>query len=110
MANANTQDGLTYALAEGRQIMFTLAWAVSGLLLVLDAQRDGNEVSFEVARRWILDGEGVPGEFAFPAILHVGSTPNRPAGKEKSNWDCRVVWGVDLPVDAATGYRVESKL
>ena len=104
---------LVDALADGRQIMFTLAWLLSGLLLALDAQRDNEEVAVEVAWRWILDGEGVPGEFAFRDIVHVGSaslTWRRPSGRERTNWDCRIVWGVDLPQDSAVGYRVESKL
>jgi hypothetical protein len=24
---------------------------------------------------------------------------------QRSNWDCRLVWGVDMPKDAALGYR-----
>ncbi|THC96643.1 hypothetical protein EYZ11_003893 [Aspergillus tanneri] len=48
-------------LADGRQIMFTLAWLVSGILLALDARRDGDEVAKEVARRWITEGERMPG-------------------------------------------------
>lgn len=93
---ARTPETLSDALSEGRQIMFSLAWTISGLLLALDAQRDRDAVALEVSRRWILDGEGLPGEFAFPSVLHVGLTPMRPAGRERSDWDCRIVWGVHL--------------
>jgi hypothetical protein len=65
--------------------MFSLAWTISGLLLALDAQRDRDAVALEVSRRWILDGEGLPGEFAFPSVLHVGLAPMRPAGTERSD-------------------------
>lgn len=109
----NVQFGnLEDILADGRQIMFTLAWVISGILLALDSQRDDDHVAGEAARRWVLDGEGIPGEFTLSSVVHVGSTLgiNRPAGRERSNWDCRIVWGVDLPSDAAAGYRKDSKL
>lgn len=108
MRMSNLED----ILADGRQIMFTLAWIISGILLALDSQRDNDDVAFEVARRWVLDGEGTPGELTLPSVVRVGSTLgiNRPAGRERSNWDCRIVWGIDLPKDAAAGYRKEAKL
>ncbi|KAK3639756.1 hypothetical protein LTR56_012333 [Elasticomyces elasticus] len=93
------------ALAEGRQLMFSLAWVVTGALLAHDAQRDGNAAACEVARRWILRGEGGVGEYAFPDVVRAGSIGNRQSNRERLNWDCRIVWGVDLPADAATGYR-----
>ncbi|KAK2786490.1 hypothetical protein FQN52_007795 [Onygenales sp. PD_12] len=102
------------ALADGRQIMFTLAWVASGVLLALDAQRDGDKVACEVARRWVLCGEGVPGEFAFPAIVQLGLQMNQQARSEtegqRRNWDCLIVWGCDLPEKSSSGYRVEAKL
>ncbi|KAL3462144.1 acyl-CoA dehydrogenase/oxidase [Aspergillus heterothallicus] len=107
-------DGLSAVLSNGRQIMFTLAWLVSGVLLALDAQRDGDAVADEVARRWVLDGEGVPQEFAFGEILHsywkLGQTRAQPEELDKTNWDCRMVWGVDLPCGASAGYRVQAKI
>ncbi|KAK4895090.1 hypothetical protein LTR27_006696 [Elasticomyces elasticus] len=93
------------ALADGRQLMFSLAWVVSGALLAHDAQRDGNTAACEVARRWILRGEGGVGEYAFPDVLRAGAIGDRQSNRERLNWDCRIVWGVDLPADAATGYR-----
>jgi Acyl-CoA dehydrogenase, C-terminal domain len=39
------QGDLSATLADGRQIMFSLAWIVSGMLLSLDAQRDESEVA-----------------------------------------------------------------
>lgn len=93
------------ALAEGRQVMFSLAWVVCSGLLAHDAQRDGDAEAVEVARRWILDGEGGVGEFAFPDVVHA-ATRRRVDARERLNWDCRIVWGEDLPADAALGYRV----
>ncbi|KAK3721781.1 hypothetical protein LTR37_002946 [Vermiconidia calcicola] len=98
------QEDLTSALADGRQTMFSLAWVVSGALLAHDAQRDTNESAVEVARRWILDREGGVGEFALPDVVFA-SKPRAVDVKQRLNWDCRLVWGVDLPHDAATGYR-----
>lgn len=68
--HAAVPGGLATVLAEGRQIMFTLAWLISGILLGLGAERDSELTAHEVARRWILEGEGMPGEFTFSAITH----------------------------------------
>lgn len=102
------QDDLATALADGRQIMFSLVWVVSGMLLAHDAQRDGDSASLEVARRWVLDGESGVGEYILPEVLHatVLARKQRSQGKQRLNWDCRIVWGVDLPEDAALGLRV----
>ncbi|KAL2864408.1 acyl-CoA dehydrogenase/oxidase [Aspergillus lucknowensis] len=106
--------GLPSVLANGRQIMFTLAWLVSGILLALDAQRDGNVVANEVAGRWVLEGEGIPQEFCFADIIHlywkISSNPVQAREIERRNWDCRIVWGVDLPRGASAGYRVQAKI
>jgi len=97
---------LAEALAEGRQMMFSLAWTVSGMLMCYDAQRDGNEVAAELARRWVLDGEGVS-DFVIPDVMY--STGRKRTGTEtqRANWDCKVVWGVDLPEREVRGYRSE---
>lgn len=92
------------ALADGRQLMFSLAWVTCGGLLAHDAQRDGNAAAVEVAQRWILDGEGGVGEFAFPDVVHA-SKKRAVDNKSRLSWDCKLVWGVDLPSDAAMGYR-----
>lgn len=100
---------LPAVLGVGRQIIFTLAWLVCGILLALDAQRDGDEVAREVARRWVIEGQGVPGEFAFTDLIYQRSTlglDSRPTDKEHTEWDFRIVWGVELPVTASVGYRL----
>ena len=102
---------LREVLAEGRQIMFSLAWVVSGMLLCFDAQRDMNPIAMETAKRWVLDGEGGVGEFVLPGFLK-GNGDARAAlqgnsATQRANWDCRLVWGVDLPKDAAMGYRLD---
>ena len=105
----NGRQNLSLALADGRQLMFSLAWVVSGGLLAHDAQRDGDATAIEVAQRWVLRGEGGVGEFALPEVVHAGAFAARirrtASSRETLNWDCRLVWGVDLPSDAASGYR-----
>lgn len=99
------RSDLVSALAIGRQLMFSLAWIVGGVLLALDAERDGNAVATEIARRWILEGEGNIGEFHLPDVVKVTERAVAVKDRDKINWDCRLVWGMDLPEDAATGFR-----
>lgn len=99
---------LAALLADGREVMFSLAWVVTGILLAHDAQRDGQNVAMEITRRWILDGEGGVGEHLLPAVADIRATAGRRvriSDRDRINWDCRIVWGVDLPNDAAAGYR-----
>lgn len=97
-------DDMAAALAEGRHIMFSLAWVVSGSLLAHDAQRDGNSLAREVAHRWVLEGDGGVGEFVFPDVVHQ-PTSSVVSSRERISRDCRLVWGVDLPENPALGYR-----
>jgi len=96
---------LASLLSDGRQIMFTLIWIISGALLAIDAEHDSDDVAVEIARRWVIDGEGGVGEFAFPQIVHSGRPRASMGGRDRTNWDCRLVWGSDLPKDASSGYR-----
>ncbi|KAJ5697150.1 hypothetical protein N7488_010834 [Penicillium malachiteum] len=108
LATGQDDHGLVALLSVDRQVMFTLAWMVCGILLTLDAQRDNDGVAIEVARRWVLEGQGVPGEFAFPEMIYQRaaiSQNRRPTEKERTQWDSRIVWGVELPATASTGYR-----
>jgi hypothetical protein len=109
LAAGQDSRGLAGVLGVGRQIMFTLAWLVSGILLAMDAQRDSDSAACEVAQRWILDGQGVPGEFAFPELIyqHSAAQPRVMSDQSRTNWDCRIVWGVELPMGASTGYRAK---
>ena len=92
-------------LAEAREVMFSLAWVVSGMLLCYDAQRDGSVVAKEIAQRWVLDGQG-RGEFVLPECLQ-GPDRKRMSSREaeRANWDCRIAWGVHLPKERVFGYR-----
>ncbi|KAF7183261.1 hypothetical protein CNMCM7691_003174 [Aspergillus felis] len=56
-------------LADGRRVIFTLAWILMGGLLALDAERDEDEVAVEIARRWILAGEGGVGDTLHRGIV-----------------------------------------
>ncbi|KAF4241550.1 hypothetical protein CNMCM6805_003824 [Aspergillus fumigatiaffinis] len=90
-------------LADGRRVMFTLAWILMGALLALDAERDGDGVAAEVARRWILAGEGGVGDTVHRDIVK----PYEADGNEKdhASWDCRIVWGQELPEVQVAGHR-----
>lgn len=99
------KDDLSSSLSDARQIMFTLVWIISGTLLAIDAQRDNDEVAIEIARRWVIDGEGGVGEFAFPQIVHSSRPRVSTGGRDRTNWDCKLVWGTDLPENASSGYR-----
>lgn len=64
----------------GREIMVDLGWVVSAVLLVGDAMSDGDEVAWEVARRWVARKAGVKGAEA--------------AGWEECvEWDQKIVFG-----------------
>lgn len=99
------KDDVGAALADGRQYMFTLGWLISGVLLALDAPRDNDAVACEVAKRWIVGGEGDVGEFTLQEVVRYDGPETQTSEAERRNWDCRIVWGVDLPRDAATGFR-----
>ena len=102
------KDSVGEALAEGRQYMFTLGWLISGVLLAADAQRDSDQVAREVARRWIIEGEGGFGEFVIAQMTRSDGDVGVKKGKaelERRRWDCRIVWDEELPADASTGFR-----
>ena len=107
----SSKDRVPEALANGRRIMFSLAWIVIGVLLAADAQRDGDAVAKEIARRWIVNGEGGVGEWKLPDVGAIGPDAQFQEGDERAKWDCRLVWGVELPKNASTGQRaVKSKI
>ncbi|GIC89473.1 putative acyl-CoA dehydrogenase [Aspergillus udagawae] len=89
-------------LADGRRVMFTLAWILMGALLALDAERDGDPVAVEVARRWILAGEGGVGDTVHRDIVKPYGAEDE---KDHASWDCRIVWGEELPERQVAGHR-----
>ncbi|CEJ53950.1 hypothetical protein PMG11_00281 [Penicillium brasilianum] len=92
-------------LADARRYMFTLAWILCGMLLAVDAERDQDPVSVEIARRWILGAEGGVGDTVFHDIVAVHRDATRDDGEEHLQWDCRIAWGVELPATRASGHR-----
>lgn len=94
------------ALANGRSIMFTVAWIVSGTLLGIDAGRDDDPVANEVAKRWIINQEGISREYILAEIDAVAPRKILQGGKERAEWDCKLVWGIDLPDFAPFGQRI----
>jgi alkylation response protein AidB-like acyl-CoA dehydrogenase len=103
---SGSKNNVPEALANGRRLMFSLAWIVIAMLLATDSQRDGDEVAKEIARRWIVNGEGGVGEWKLPDVGVVGPDAQVQEGLERAKWDCRLVWGVELPKNAATGQRL----
>ncbi|KAK2741342.1 hypothetical protein FQN57_005626 [Myotisia sp. PD_48] len=102
---------LPEALGNGRRIMFTLGWVVCGVLLAHDAQRDGDSLANEVARRWIVNVEAGVGEWTLQDVVRPDPAARYQEGEERAAWDCRLVWGVELPKDAAlSGRRVPAKI
>ncbi|KAL4945257.1 hypothetical protein BDV06DRAFT_231421 [Aspergillus oleicola] len=90
-------------LADGRRAVFTLAWILSGILLALDAQRDGDPVTGEIARRWTQGELGV-GDTLWRDIAYSRTTGE--ISDEAIRWDCRITWGVELPPGAlGSGHR-----
>ncbi|KAJ5601199.1 hypothetical protein N7510_010733 [Penicillium lagena] len=96
----------TTVLADARRYMFTLAWILMGGLLAVDAERDSDPVTTEIAHRWILNGEGGVGDTVFRDIVTVRANESVTAGDEEHlQWDCKIAWGVELPVYRASGHR-----
>ncbi|KAL4927351.1 putative acyl-CoA dehydrogenase [Aspergillus undulatus] len=90
-------------LADGRRAMFTLAWILMGILLALDARRDRDPVTCEIARRWVQGELGV-GDTVWRDVVCLRET-DADSG-ETIRWDCRIAWGVDLPKGVvARGHR-----
>lgn len=103
---SKNKEYLFDALANGRAIMFSLAWILSGLLLAVDAQRDQDGVAAEVAKRWIVDKEGVFRDYLIDEFGRLASTSRAQEGKERAQWDCQIVWGVEMPDIAPFGHRM----
>lgn len=96
----------TTILADARRYMFTLAWILCGTLLAVDAERDQDPVSTEIARRWVLRAEGGVGDMVFHDIVPVqDSQATAGDGEDHLQWDCRIAWGIDLPANRASGHR-----
>jgi alkylation response protein AidB-like acyl-CoA dehydrogenase len=72
--------GLEELQVGGREVMLELGRIIAAVLLFVDAERDGDEVAAEVARRW--------------AALGCGSD-TAATWKEKVIWDRRIVFGQD---------------
>ncbi|OBT91975.1 hypothetical protein VE01_09961 [Pseudogymnoascus verrucosus] len=70
-------EGLEELKVQGRQIMRELGKLIAGVLLQVDAERDGDEVAKEVSRRWIC------------------KSVNRTRGSWQSRcmWDRKIVFG-----------------
>ncbi|CAG8933676.1 unnamed protein product [Penicillium salamii] len=103
-ARFTSQDPAS-TVADGRRFMFSLAWIISGTLLALDAERDQDPTTTEIARRWVLSAEGGVGDQGFPDIVANKRLEGASNGEEHLQWDCRIAWGIDLPAGRASGHR-----
>lgn len=93
-------------VADGRRFMFSLAWILCGVLLALDAERDQDATTTEIARRWILCAEGGVGDQVFHNIVTPQNTVGTVSdGEDHLRWDCQIAWGIDLPANRAAGHR-----
>ena len=61
-----TADELRF---RGREVLDLIAWIVCAVLLVEDAERDGDAVAAEMARRWVASG---PGDWDSAAAQRLG--------------------------------------
>jgi alkylation response protein AidB-like acyl-CoA dehydrogenase len=87
---------LEEVLGDGRRGLFSLGWVVCGLLLVADAERDGDALAAEAARRWVLGGEGGVGEWVFHDVLRVGNDDFRPSDvRTRAKLDYKFLYGED---------------
>ncbi|KAL4742684.1 hypothetical protein BDV11DRAFT_6806 [Aspergillus similis] len=92
------QSSPALAVADARRVMFTLAWILAGVLLVLDARRDGDGVTGEIARRWV-SGQLEVGDTVWRDLVGVypASQGEAEVSQETVRWDCRIAWGVEVP-------------
>ncbi|KAL4975289.1 hypothetical protein BDW66DRAFT_167307 [Aspergillus desertorum] len=92
------QSSPALAVADARRAMFTLAWILAGVLLVLDAARDGDSVTGEIARRWVSGELGV-GDTVWRDVVgvHPRTQNETEVSQETLRWDCRIAWGVEVP-------------
>ncbi|KAJ3496934.1 hypothetical protein NLG97_g2278 [Lecanicillium saksenae] len=100
------KDYIFDVLSVGRGVMFSFSWIVVGVLLAWDVQRDNDELAEEVARRSILNGEGGLREWLLPDVGKPSSKARFDESKERAKWDCRLVWGRELPEFAPFGQRI----
>lgn len=102
----DNKDYIFDVLSIGRGVMFSFSWIVVGVLLAWDAQRDNDVLAGETARRSILNGEGGFKEWLLPGIGAPGPRARFDESKERAKWDCRLVWGKELPEFAPFGQRI----
>ena len=60
--------------------MRRISWTVCAVLLIEDAKRDGDDVAWEVAKRWVVDKDGD------------GEGDERQGWMERARWDRRIVF------------------
>jgi alkylation response protein AidB-like acyl-CoA dehydrogenase len=74
-----SRTGIEELKRDGRGVSRAISRLVGGALLIIDAERDGNEIAGEVAKRWVLGGRSDGG---------IGDE-----WKEEVVWDKKIVFG-----------------
>lgn len=74
--------------AEGRKLLADFGWVVCAVLLAVDATRDGDEVAWEVLRRWTRRTDGWPG-----AGFEKSHVPENVVSTERLRLDKLIVFG-----------------
>lgn len=88
-------------ISKGRAVLWRLGWVICGVLLIMDARRDGERGAVELAKRWILERGGVWGWDD-----DNGSEEADQRVEDQTREDCWVVFGDELP----TGLEIRAKL
>lgn len=79
-------------ISDGRVVLWRLGWVICGVLLIMDARRDGERGAVELAKRWILERGGVWGWGD-----DKGTEEEYRGVEDRAKEDCWVVFGEDLP-------------
>lgn len=79
----------------GRAVLWRLSWVICGVLLIMDARRDGDRVATDLAKRWILERGGIWGWDD-----DRGSEEEERRVEDRTGDDCLVVFGEELPTGA----------
>ncbi|KAH8152032.1 uncharacterized protein LAJ45_04026 [Morchella importuna] len=79
----------------GRAVLWRLGWVICGVLLIMDARRDGDRVATDLAKRWILERGGIWGWDD-----DRGNEEEERRVEDRTGDDCLVVFGEELPTGA----------
>ncbi len=82
--------GIEELIYRGREVMETIGYLVCAVLLMEDAERDGDSVAYKVAARWLERDSTVTEQ----------TTRDRTGSqwwREEAEWDRQIVFGEKIP-------------